>query len=86
MGWQKQRVGWFGSVLRKDDDLVLRVALNLEAGGKIKQGQPKNTWKKQVKTDRKDCFGMEEDAMNQALRRDGVQTTAEERVYIQLIL
>ena len=35
-------------MLRRDDDSVLRVALNLEVTGKRKRGRPKNTWKKQV--------------------------------------
>ena len=31
-------VRWYGHVLRRDDDSVLRVALNLEVSGKRKQG------------------------------------------------
>ena len=34
---------WYEHVLRRDDDSVLRVALNLEVSGKKKQGQPKKT-------------------------------------------
>ena len=41
-------VRWYGHVLRRDDDNVLRVALNLEVSGKRKQGRPKKTWNKQV--------------------------------------
>ena len=41
-------VRWYGHVLRRDDDSVLRVALNLEVSGKRKRGRPKKTWKKQV--------------------------------------
>ena len=40
-------IRWCGHVLRKDDDSVLRVALDLEVSGKRKRGRPK-TWKKQV--------------------------------------
>ena len=36
-------VGWGGHVLRRDDDSVLRVALDLEVNGKRKRGQPKKT-------------------------------------------
>ena len=36
-------VGWYGHVLRRDDDSVLRIALNLEVTGKRKRGQPKKT-------------------------------------------
>ena len=41
-------VRWYGHVLRRDDDSVLRFALNLEVSGKRKRGRPKKTWKKQV--------------------------------------
>ena len=41
-------VRWYGHVLRRDDDSVLRVALNLKVSGKRKRGRPKKTWKKQV--------------------------------------
>ena len=34
--------------MRRDDDSVLRVALNLEVSGKRKRGRSKRTWKKQV--------------------------------------
>ena len=39
-------VQWYGHVLRRDDDSVLRVALNLEVSGKRKRGRPKKTWKR----------------------------------------
>ena len=41
-------VRWYGHVLRRDDDSVLRVALNLEVSGKRKRGRPRKTWKNQV--------------------------------------
>ena len=40
-------VRWYGLVLRRDDNSVLRVALDLEVSGKRKRGRPK-TWKKEV--------------------------------------
>ena len=36
-------VKWYRHVLRRDDDSVLRVALNLEVSGKRKRGRPKKT-------------------------------------------
>ena len=41
-------VRWYGRVLRRDNDSVLRVALDLEASDKRKRGRLKKTWKKQV--------------------------------------
>ena len=35
-------------MLRKDDDSILRVALDLEVSGNRKRERLKNTWKKQV--------------------------------------
>ena len=50
-------VRWYGHVLRRDNDNVLRVALNLEVSGKRKRGRPKRTWRKQVEGgDREDWF------------------------------
>ena len=36
-------VRWYVHVLRRDDDSVLRVPLNLEVTGKRKRGRPKKT-------------------------------------------
>ena len=38
-------VRWYEHVLRRDDDSIMRVALNLEVSGKRKRGRPKKTWK-----------------------------------------
>ena len=46
-------VRWYGHLLRRDINSVLRVALNLEASGKRKRGRPKKTWKKQVEEETK---------------------------------
>ena len=58
-------VRWYGHVLRRDDDSVLRVALILEVSGKRKQGRPKRTWKKQVEEETEKT-GLKENALNQA--------------------
>ena len=42
-------VRWYGHVLRRDDDSVLRVALNLEVSGKRKRGRPKKIWSSEWK-------------------------------------
>ena len=39
-------VRWYGHVLRRDDDIVLRVALDLDVSRKRKRGRPKKIWKK----------------------------------------
>ena len=41
-------VRWYGHVLRRKEDDVLRKALALEVDGFRRRGRPKKTWKKQV--------------------------------------
>ena len=39
-------VRWYGHVLRRDDDSVLKVALDFEVSDKRKRRGPKKAWKK----------------------------------------
>ena len=57
-------VGWYGHVLKRDDDSVLRVALDLEVSGKSKRRRPKKTWKKQVEEETEKIGLKKEDALN----------------------
>ena len=59
-------VRWYGHVLRRDDDSILRVALNFEVSDQRRRGPPKNTWKKQVEEETEKISLKKEDA----LRRD----------------
>ena len=70
-------VRWYGHVLRRDDDSVLRVALNLEVTGKRKRGRPKKTWKKQVEEETEKIGLKKEDALRRDKWRDGVRKIAE---------
>ena len=56
-------VKWYGHVLRRDDDSVLRAALDLEVSGKRKRG-PKKTWKKQVEEETEKIGLKKENAFN----------------------
>ena len=69
-------VRWYGHVLKRDDDSILKVALDLEVSGKRKRGQPKKIWKKQVEETER--IGLKEDALNRDKWRDGVRVIAEE--------
>ena len=64
-------------MLRRDDDNVLRVALNLEVSGKRKRGRPKKTWRKQVEEETEKIGLKKEDALRQDKWRDRVQAIAE---------
>ena len=59
-------VRWYGHVLRRDDEHVLRRALEFEMKGKRKRGQPKKTWKMQVERESKSVGLEREDALNRA--------------------
>ena len=41
-------VRWYGHVIKRDDDNILKKAMMLEVNGKRKRGRPKMTWKRQV--------------------------------------
>ena len=64
-------------MLRRNDDSVVRVALNLEVSGKRKQGRPKKTWKKQVEEETEKIGLKKEDALRRDKWRDRVRTIAE---------
>ena len=70
-------VRWYGHVLRRDDNSVLRVVLNLEVTGNKKRGRLKKTWKKQVEEETKNIGLKKEDAPNRDKWRDGVRAIAE---------
>ena len=70
-------VRWYGHVLRRDDDSVLRVALNLEVSGKRKRGRPKKTWRKQVEEETEKIGLKKKDALRQDKWRDRVRAIAE---------
>ena len=67
-------IRWYGYVLRRDDNSVLKVALDLEENGKRKQERPKKTWKKQGEETKKTGL---KDALNQAKWRDKMQAIVE---------
>ena len=69
-------VRWYGHVLRRDDEHVLRKALEFDVRGKRKRGRPKKTWKKQVEKESKSLGLEKKDAMNRARWRAGFREIA----------
>ena len=51
---RRSRLRWFGHVERRDEDDWLRKACNLDIGGKVPKGRPRQTWAQTVKADLKD--------------------------------
>ena len=41
-------VRWYGHVIRREDDNILKKAIMMEVNGQRKRGRPKMTWKRQV--------------------------------------
>ena len=70
-------VKWYGHVLKRDDNSVWRVALNLEVSGKRKRGRPKKIWKKKVEEETEKIGLKKEDALRRDKWRDGVRAIAE---------
>ena len=69
-------IKWYGHVLRRDNDIVLMVALDLEVNGRRKRGRPK-AWKKQVEEETKKIGLKKEDALRRDKWRDGERAIAE---------
>ena len=57
-------VRWYGHVLRRDNDSVLRIALDHKVRSKRKQERPKKTWKKQVEEETEKTGLKTEDTLN----------------------
>ena len=68
-------VRWYGHVVRRDDNNVLKKALMLEVNGQRKRRRPKQTWRRQVEESSR-RIEMEE-AANRTRWREGVRGIAE---------
>ena len=66
------QVRWYGHVLRKDKDDVLRRPLDFEVAGKREGGQSNMMWKKQVEEHTNQIGLKKGDAIDRAKWRDGV--------------
>ena len=65
-------VRWYGHVLRRDNGIVLRRALDFEVAGRRRRGRPIMSWKRQV-IEHADQIGLKkEDAIDRTKWRDGV--------------
>ena len=68
---------WYGHVIRRDDDNILKKAMMMEVNGKRKRGRPKMTCRKQVEESVKEVELKIEEAANRTRRREGVRAIAE---------
>ena len=70
-------VRWYGHVIRRDDDNILKRAMMMEVNGQQKRGRLKMTWKRQVEESVKKVGLKIEEAGNQTRWREGVRAIAE---------
>jgi len=69
-------VRWYGHVLRRDEEHVLRRAFEFEVDGSRRRGRPKKTWKKQVIEESGKVGLGEGDALNRDKWKEGVRLIA----------
>ena len=65
------------TVVRRDDESILKKAMMFEVKGPRKRGRPKQTWKKQVEENIKKIGLRVEEATDRARWREGVGAIAE---------
>ena len=65
-------VRWYGHVLRRDNDDVLRRAVDFEVAGRRKRGLPNMTWKRQVEEHINQIGLKRKDAIDRVKWRNGV--------------
>ena len=59
-------VRWYGHVLRREEDNVLKKALRFTAEGQRRRGRPRKMWKRQVEKSINTVGLKEEDALDRA--------------------
>ena len=70
-------VSWYGHVIRRDDDNILKKAMMVEVNGQRKRGRPKMTCRRQVKESVKKVGLKIEIAADRTRQREGVRVIAE---------
>ena len=71
-------IRWYGHVIRRDDNNILKKTMMLEVNGKRKRGRPKTTWRRQVEESVKDVGLKIEEAADRTRWREDVRTIAED--------
>ena len=68
---------WYGDVIRRDDDNILKRAMMLEVNWKRKRGRPKMKWRNQVEESVKEVGLKIEETADRTRWREGVRAIAE---------
>ena len=67
---QANGVRWYGHVVRRDEESILKKAMMLQMNGQQKRGRPKQTWKRQVEENLKKIGLRVEEATDRARWRE----------------
>ena len=67
---------WYGHVLRREEDNVLKKALRFTVEGLRRRGRPRKTWKRQVEESIKTVGLKKEDALDRAKWKEGAKLIA----------
>ena len=67
------RVRWYGHVIRREDNSILKKTMMMEVNGQRKRGRPKMTWKRQVGENVKKVGLKIEEAADRTIWREGVR-------------
>ena len=70
-------VRWYGHVIRREDDNILKKAMMMEVNGQRKRGRSKMIWKRQVEESVKKVGLKIEEAADRTRWRGGVRAIAE---------
>ena len=70
-------VRWYGQVMRREDDNILKKAMVMEVNGKRKRGRPELTWRRQVKESMKKVGLKNEEAGDRTRWMEGVRAIVE---------
>ena len=80
---QANGVRWYGHVVRRDEESILKKAMMLQVNRQRKRGRPKQTWKRQVEESLKKIGLRVEEATDRARWKEGVRAIAEGMRYIR---
>ena len=70
-------VRWYGHVIRREDDNILKKAMMMEVNRQRKRGRPKMTWRRQVEESVKKVGLKIEEVADRTRWREGVRAIAE---------
>jgi len=64
--FQQNRLRWYGRVLQKEDDDLVKKCIEYEVKGPRPRGRPKRTWREVVREDCQACKLNTEDAVDRS--------------------